>query len=321
MRKVLVTIPVKDAHRAVLEAAAPQMRFDYAEKKGIPEELLEEAEVILGNVPASSLPAAKKLAFLQLDSAGSTEYTAEGVLAPGVLLANASGAYGRTIAEYMVAVTFALMKKLPGYCRNMQDHAWKDEGHVETVFGSRTLVLGLGNIGGEYAKRMAALGSHVTGIRRVGGEKPDYLEEVHLLKDLDALLPQADIVACSLPGTKETEGLLGRDRLFSMKPGALLINVGRGSLIPTDALIEGLKRGTPGAAAIDVTETEPLPADSPLWETQNLLVTPHVSGNYHTDDILNTVVEIAAHNLKAYLSGSPLLSEVDRSTGYRKRTE
>ena len=320
MRSVIVTIPAKSEHRAILEAAAPDMKFTYfGLKDPVPQELLAQAEVILGNVPPARLSEAKKLGFLQLYSAGSTDYAREGVLPEHVKLACATGAYGRSIAEYMVAVTFALMKKLPAYVHNMEDHAWKDEGHVETVFGSRTLVLGLGDIGGEYAKRMTVLGSHVTGIRRTEGEKPDFVEEVHLLSDLDELLPKADIVACALPGTDATDGLLTKERLLSMKKGSLLINVGRGSLIPEDGLIEGLSKGTPGAAAVDVTITEPLPADSPLWNVPNLLITPHVSGNYHTDDILNTVVDIAARNLKAYLTGAPLISEVDRATGYRRR--
>ena len=320
MGTVLVTIPVKDEHRPVLEAAAPGMTFRYANRlvqKASPEEIAE-AEVILGNVPIPALSGAKNLRFLQLDSAGSTEYAREGVLAENVLLANATGAYGRTIAEHMVAVTFALLKNIPAYCKNMEGHLWKDEGKVPMVLGSKTLVIGAGDIGGEYAKRMAALGSRVTGLRRTAAAKPEYLERLVTIDRLDEVLPEADIVACALPGTPQTEGLMSRERILSMKKGSILLNVGRGSLIPADALLEGLAAGTPGAASIDVTEPEPLPADSPLWEAKNLLITPHVSGNYHTDDILNTVVEIAAGNLKAYLAGEPLKSEVDRQTGYRK---
>lgn len=319
MKEILVTFSVEEKHKRLLEGLGADLHFTYttaaeASKK----EVIEQAEIILGNVNADSLKDAKKLEFLQLNSAGANEYVVPGILPEGVKLCNATGAYGKSIAEYMVAAAFTLMKKMNRYEDNRLQHHWKDEGKVGTVFGSTTLILGMGDIGSEFAMRMHALGSRVIAIRRNKSGKPDYIDELHQMDALEELLPQADIVACSLPGTDATYHLLDSSKLSLMKKSAMLINVGRGTLIPTDDLIAALKNGTIAAAAIDVAEIEPLPSDSPLWDAPNLLITPHVAGNFHTQHILDTIVEIAAENLKAFLNGQPLRNEVDFATGYRK---
>lgn len=319
MKKILVTIPVLQEHREYLEEIGKGMEFEYANRSAkATKEQVERANIILGNVKANYLKDAKKLEFLQLDSAGAAQYTEPGVLREGVKLCNATGAYGRSIAEHMLAQVFALKKKINLYNDNMKEHKWQDEGEIGTIFGSTTLVLGLGDIGGEFAKRMHALGSRVIGIRRNKAKKPEYLDGLYQMEQLEELLKEADIVACSLPGTKETYHLFDGKKFDLMKKDAILINVGRGSLVETNELIAALEEGKIAGAAIDVAEIEPLPQDSPLWDTKNLLITPHVAGNYHTRDILNTAVLIAGENLKAFLEGKPLKNEVDFLTGYRK---
>lgn len=318
MKEILVTIPVQEHHKVYLEGILPDAHFTYVSRAGVTEELIKNAEIILGNVSTGLLAKAERLEFLQLDSAGATEYTVPGVLPECVKLCNATGAYGVSIAEHMVAMVFALKKKLPQYCSNMKVHQWKDEGTVTTIAGSTTLVLGMGDIGSEFARRMYALGSRVLAVRRNRSEKPEYVEGLYQMCQLETLLPQADIVACSLPGTEETYHLLDKEKLCLMKKNAILINVGRGSLIPAQDLAEVLNQGVIGAAGIDVTEIEPLPADSVLWETENLLITPHISGNYHTQDILDKAVKIAGENLAAFVNGTSLKNEVDFETGYRK---
>ena len=265
------------------------------------------------------LPQAEKLQFLQLDSAGANEYVRPGILPAGVKLCNATGAYGVTIAEYLVGVVFALKKKLYLYEENRMKHSWHDEGMVTNIAGSKTLVLGLGDIGSTFARKMNALGSKVTGVRRSFMEKPEYLEGVYQMNALEELLPDSDIVVCTLPETTETYHLLDERKLRLMKPEAVLINIGRGSLIPTQNLIRGLEENIIAGAAIDVAEQEPLPEDSGLWKAANLIITPHVAGNYHTRDILDKAVKIAGENLRAFLEGKALRNEVDFTTGYRKQ--
>ncbi|MEZ3487298.1 MAG: D-2-hydroxyacid dehydrogenase [Lachnospiraceae bacterium] len=320
MKEVLVTIPVLEEHRRYLESIGEDMHFTYASRKeGAAREMVERADYILGNVKTEYLPDARHLQFLQLDSAGANEYVRPGVLPPGVKLCNATGAYGVTIAEYLIGVVFALKKKLPLYEENRKKHSWHDEGMVTNIAGSKTLVLGLGDIGDTFARKMNALGSKVTGVRRSPADKPEYLEGLYQMDALEELLPCADIVVCTLPETPETCHLLDERKLRLMKPEAVLVNVGRGSLIPTQDLIRVLKDGVIAGAAIDVAEQEPLPEDSLLWDTPNLMITPHVAGNYHTQDILERAVKIAGENFQAFLEGRPLRNEVDFTTGYRKR--
>ncbi len=320
MKEVLVTIPVQEEHRRYLEEIGKSMHFTYAyRKEGASREMVWRADYILGNVKPEYLPQAEKLQFLQLDSAGANEYVRPGILPAGVKLCNATGAYGVTIAEYLVGVVFALKKKLYLYEENRMKHSWHDEGMVTNIAGSKTLVLGLGDIGGTFARKMNALGSKVTGVRRSFMEKPEYLEGVYQMNALEELLPDADIVVCTLPETTETHHLLDERKLRLMKPEAVLINIGRGSLIPTQDLIRVLEENIIAGAAIDVAEQEPLPEDSGLWKAANLIITPHVAGNYHTQDILDKAVKIAGENLRAFLEGKVLRNEVDFTTGYRKQ--
>ena len=172
MREVLVTIPVEPQHKICLENAVPaseggrELHFTYLAKENVTQEMVENAEVILGNVNPEYLRRAGRLKLLQLDSAGAASYTVPGVMPPKAQLANATGAYGLAVSEHMLASVLLLVKKLHLYQQNMQHHQWKDEGQVSSIRDSVTLVIGLGDIGGQFAKKMHALGSHVFGVRR-----------------------------------------------------------------------------------------------------------------------------------------------------------
>lgn len=319
MRTILTTLPLEVRHKKLLADISPDLTFIYCPSETeVTKEMVASAHIILGNVPPAYLPYAKNLELLQLSSAGTDGYTADGVLPESAKLTNATGAYGLAISEHMLGMLLTMTKKLNRYCKNMESHTWYDEGPVAPIEGSSTLVVGMGDIGGDFARKMAALGSRVTGIRRNKTEKPEYLEALYQMDTLDALLPDADYVACSLPGTPETYHLFSLERLKKMKPTSILINVGRGSLIPTDDLIYALENGIIGGACLDVAETEPLPEDSPLWDAPNLILTPHISGYYHLKETLERLVRIAAHNLRAVCEGTSLCNEVDFETGYRK---
>ena len=315
---ILVTIPMDEEQKKTLSAIAPDARVDYIPADQVTQDEAAQAEIILGNVPIPLLKGAKKLKWLQLNFAGSDNCAAPGVLPEGVILTNATGAYGLAISECMLAGILYLIKRLDQYQRNQEQHVWHNEGGVTSIEGSTTLVIGFGDIGSSFAQRMHALGSTVIGIRRNVTEKPDYVSALYQLDKLDELLPLADFVSLSLPNSPQTQKVIGAKQLAEMKNSAVLINVGRGSAVDTDALVEALKVGQIGGAVLDVVHQEPLPADHPLWDAPHLLLTPHVTGNYNLPETLRRVVNIALRNLAAYLNGQPMESVVDFQTGYRK---
>ena len=319
--KIVVTLPVNENHKKAFQAAAPEAEFVYVPGPEVTEELLQTVDATIGNIPVDKFKGYENIKWVQLSFAGTDGFTNPGVLAPGTVLSNSTGAYGLNISEHMIAQLFMLIKKLNLYYDAQKEKTWTDFGTVRSIYGSTTLVVGLGDIGGEFARKMHALGSHVIGIRRNVGEKPEYLDALYSLDQLDKLLPQADYVACSLPGGKATYHLFDADRFARMKDGAVLINVGRGAAVDSYALNDALRSGHLGGACLEVVEPEPLPQDHPLWEAPNLLLTPHVSGFFHLPETLERVVRIAVNNLKAFVAGEILKNQVDFTTGYRKNTE
>ena len=320
MRKVLVLVPLEKRHRDRLEGISDEFEFMYTEGELPEQKQLEEANVIIGNLPAAMADGAKKLELLQLSKAGAEDYAKRGKLPGGARVANASGSYGEAISEFMLAILLTLTKRIDLYLENKKKHEWKWENgrNCRAIYGSRTLVVGMGDIGGQFARKMNALGSTVVGIRNHPSPKPEYAEAVYTMEGLDDQLPKADFVACALPGSPETFHLFDRERLGRMKKGAVLINVGRGSLIESEVLADALKTGILGGACLDVADQEPLPSDSPLWDAPNLILTPHVSGASHLEETQNRFVEITARNLERLLEGKPILNEVDYNSGYRK---
>mgnify|MGYP000508950160 CR=1 FL=1 len=338
-KHILVTIPVEPRHVELLREAAPDCEFRFHSTgelpKGVPgsralpfSSLVEEgpltpedadwAHIILGNLPPQYLHGSEKLCWMQTNSAGVEPYIQPGVLAQGTLLTNATGAYGLAISEHMLGMLLELMKKLELYRDAQREELWASQGTVASVYGSTVLVLGMGDIGGEFGKRCKALGAKVIGVRRKNAEKPDYADEVHLIEDLDELLPRADVVAVTLPGTEATKGLISRERIARMKEGAVLLNVGRGYIVDTDALCDALESGKLSGAGLDVTAPEPLPQGHRLWKIPTAVITPHISGYYHLKETHERIVGIFAENLKRFFRGEPLKNQVDFATGYRK---
>lgn len=320
-KHILVTVPVEQRHLSLLQAAAPGWEFrcmDFMEKEDVTQADVDWADVILGNVDAQMLHGSEKLLWLQTNSAGVEPYLKAGVLAPHTALTNATGAYGLAISEHMLGMLLELFKKLNLYRDAQAKESWKSLGGVSSVYGATVLVLGMGDIGGEFAARCKALGAYVIGMRRKDATKPDYADEVHLIEDLDEVLPRADVVAISLPGTQATKGMFGRERIARMKDGAVLLNVGRGYIVDTDALCDALESGRLSGAGLDVTDPEPLPAGHRLWHIPSAVVTPHISGFYHLKETHERIIRIFAENLAHFVKGEPLCNVVDFSTGYRK---
>jgi phosphoglycerate dehydrogenase-like enzyme len=315
-KNVLVLLPVSEKDKAILEESGPDCSFFYADRKQLTFDMVQKANIIIGNPPIDMVRASPNLEWLQLNSAGVGEYINEGVLREDVILTNASGAFGLAISECMLAFLLSIYKKLHLYRDNQAKALWKNEGKVKSVQDSVALIVGLGDIGREFARRLKTLGAYTIGIRRKNPDKPDYVDELHFMDQLEALLPKADIVALSLPSTPSTYHVINRRTIGLMKKDAVLINVGRGTAIDTEALCDALEAGHLLGAALDVTDPEPLPAEHRLWKIKNVIITPHVTGGYSLDDIYNKILRIAARNLKAFLTGQEMESVVDKTAGY-----
>ena len=307
---ILVLPPFNEAQRAVIEAAATGASFTYASSAEVTDEAIAAADVIVGNLPPARLALARNLRLLQLNSAGHDAYAAPGTIPAGAALANAVGAYGQAVSEHVFAMVLMLMKHLDGYRDDQRARRWTDRGPVTTMAGAQVLVLGAGDIGQHFAQLAHAHGAHVQGVRRHLGAVPGGFESIHAMDELPELLPKADVIAAFLPSSPATRDLVDAEFLARCKPTAYFANGGRGDLVVQADLIDALERGVIAGAALDVTTPEPLPADDPLWSAPNLLITPHVAGQFHLYTVLDNVARISAENLRRLQTGEPLVNEV-----------
>lgn len=280
---------------------------------------LSRAQMIIGEPGQAQLQRAAALSVLQLTWAGADKYAGMPNFPEGVTLCNVSGAFGTVISEYVLSAIVAFYRALPSYWRDQKSHVWRQRPAARTIFGKRVLALGMGDLGQNVARRMQAFGAKVTGVRRTTRDAlPMGFDEAYTLDALDTLLPEADIVVNCLPSTPETVGLMTKPRLLSMKQGALFVNVGRGSFVRNDDLDFALARGHLGGAILDVMEEEPLPEASPLWDMENVLLTPHIAGPSYdgSPDVQNAIWKICMDNLENFLTGAPVTHVVNRKAGY-----
>ena len=237
-----------------------------------------------------------------------------------VVITNSRGLAANTMAEHAIAVTLALFRRLHLAVRRQAERTWaQDEISASppnrSIAGARVLVVGLGAIGTTAAARYSGLGAHVTGIRRrPEGAKPPEVSEVVGPDRLLDLLPNTDVVFIAAPQTAETKRLIGVKELDAIKRDAVLVNVSRGGLVDEAALIDALRSGRIGGAALDVFEHEPLALDSPLWALPNVLITPHTSG--FRPDHWDAATDLFAENLRRFEANAPLLNVVDKEAGY-----
>lgn len=311
MKKIYTCMPLKEKHKKLLESSSSNCEFIHLRQIKPSLEQVKDANVIIGNIPVDILKNIPNLEFVQLNSAGTNGYSDNPDFPKNVLLANATGAYGVAISECILAGILTLLKHIPSYIKNQSNREWKDEGSVKSIYNSNILVLGLGDIGKEFSKRAYAMGAHITGIKRNIKDKPDYIDKLCTMDSLYDELEKADIIVSSLPGSKATYHLLDEKALTHIKKQPIFVNVGRGSLIDSKVLEKALKEHIFSGAYIDVTDPEPLPKDNELWNLNNLIITPHVTGGYHLDETLNRIVQISATNIKNYCEGKKIINRVN----------
>ena len=278
----------------------------------------DSVDVVFGEPELADILRLPRLRWIQMTWAGANKYTAEPSFPRDLTLTSASGAFGMTIAEYVIAGVLALYRLLFSYRQQLQGGQWQELEGENTLEGKRAVVLGIGNVGQETAKRLKAFACSTVGISRRAKEKPDCFDELHTMEELDDQLALADLVILTLPGTEETRGLFGEARLRRIKRGALLVNVGRGFIVDTEALTKTLKEGRLGGAVLDVMEPEPLPPEHPLRHMEKVLLTPHISGISWGTNLCtrSRILDIFTENLRLDKDGQPLSHRIDLNRGY-----
>ncbi|MGE0031341.1 MAG: D-2-hydroxyacid dehydrogenase [Steroidobacteraceae bacterium] len=315
-----VVIPAADAARlAWMQAAAPGVTLLPARDRAEAAALAADADAVIGFCTPEVLAAGARLRWIQVLSAGVERCVGiPGFGGRGIALSNMQKVAGPVMSEHVLAFLFGLTRGLATYVPLQAQGVWKDDAvpdaRMWSIEGKTMLVVGLGGIGTETAKRAHALGMNVIAIRNSGRTGPPYVAEVGLSADLQAFAGRADVIVNTLPLTADTKHLFGKAFFDAAKRGALFINVGRGASVVTGDLIAALVDGRIGGAGLDVTDPEPLPADHPLWRAPNVLITPHISAT--TDLGEEPRWQIARENLRRFAAGGKLLSEVDVGRGY-----
>jgi len=307
-----------------LRRAFPQHTFLEAWDRDAIRRQLPDADVAFTPfIDRDVFPSATRLRWVQSPAVGVGSLMFPELHASSVVVTSARGIRARSIAEHVICVTIALARRLPHAMRAQSAHRWAQaelEGAGSGVWslqGRRMAIVGFGSIGREIARLAAPFGLAISAVRRrpEGGAAgvPGDVEVVGIDRLLD-VLAASDIIVLSMPHTPETRQIVGRRELARMKRGALLVNIARGKLLDDEAVVEALKGGQLGGAALDVFTREPLDPSSPYWDLPNVIVTPHTSGAM--EDYWTPLVELFSENLRRFEHGDPLLNVVDKEMGY-----
>ena len=305
-----------DSQFAQLQAAAPDMRVVRATERASIEGLIDEVEIAV-SLPHDLLARAPCLRWVQEWGAGVDWLLQHPEVAElDFTLTNASGVHAIPISEQILAYLLAFARGLPAAVRAQDRHAWQapKRDQLFELAGKTMLLVGVGAIGARTAVIAAALGMRVLGIRRnPAGDLPG-VAAIYGSDRLYELLHEADCVVLTVPLSRATQGMIGERELRAMKPTSYLINIGRGGTLQQPALIQALREGWIAGAGLDVFDQEPLPATSPLWELENVIMTAHYAGLTPAYD--QRALAILLDNLQCYRAGEPLKNVVDKAAGY-----
>lgn len=286
-------------------------------------EAIRDAEVYFGfGIPRELFVEAKKLRWVHSAAAGVGTALHDEMKASDVILTNSAGIHANPIAEYAVAGILHFLRGLDVAIDQQRQAKWDkaffvaDGAPLREMDTVRALIVGTGGLGSETGRRLAALGAHVTGVRRrVELGAPPGFDKVIPLSDLDRALPEHDVIVLAAPLTPDTKGLLTAERLDLLPKSAIIVNVARGALLDEVALVERLEQGRLRGAVLDVFREEPLASTSPLWHLRQILLTPHISpvspGRFWPRQL-----DLFLGNWKRYVAGQPLVNHVDKGAGY-----
>ncbi|MBX3389428.1 MAG: D-2-hydroxyacid dehydrogenase [Phycisphaeraceae bacterium] len=303
------------------ERLAPNVRFISGLNRQTALEHAGEAHGVAAHLLTPEfLEKSPKLVWVISFSAGVDRYVQlEGIDKERIVMTNSRAVHGPAIADHVFAMLLMISRDLATYARHQEQQKWSDrpddtEFRPFALQGKTMLVVGLGGIGSEVAKRADGFGMRVIAMRRSDAPSPAFVERVGKPQDLAAMLPEADVVTICAPLTKETEKLFNAELLAKVKRGAILINIARGKIVDTDALLGALRSGVLAGACLDVTDPEPLPSSHPLWKQPRVVITPHVAADSDLTD--EREWGLVQENVRRFGAGEPLLNVVDVKSGY-----
>lgn len=317
--KVLVHVKVTDEQLESLRQVGPDLNVVRELDPQKAREEMRDADILCTFQIPGPLEEAKSLKWIQLISAGA-EHVLNRVADHDVLVTTASGIHGHAIAGYTVCVMVMLARRMPLILRESTQRQWRPSRmrsyYGDELYGKTLGIVGLGNIGRQVASVARCMGMRVVGLRRSGGDglADGVVDQVYGPDGLLEMLPTCDFVLILVPLTRETRNMFGERELRAMNPSAYLINVARGNIVDEAALGRALREGWIAGAALDVFAQEPLPPDSEIWDLPNLIITPHMAGNFIA--YVDRAVELFSDNLRRYLGHEPMINVLDKARGY-----
>ncbi len=301
--------------RSRLQEIAPNGRLKVLSAESWDESDIAETRVFFGWPDDRMLASMPRLEWVQLPSAGANAYAGTNRLPEAVALATSSGVFGIAGAEHVLALLFAVARGIRTHVEHTVNRRWAKHASSLEIFESTIAVFGLGSIGSETARRLSALGAKVIGIKRTPTSTlPEYLSGLHTIEGAKSVLSRCDAAVLAMPETPETAGLFDREMIESLKPGAIVVNVGRGSAVDQQALIDALESGRLGGAGLDVTDPEPLPDDHPLWRAPNVIIASHSMNVFDRKD--ERRFRLLEQNLERFVAGKEPANLVDHQRGY-----
>ncbi|MGB9773925.1 MAG: D-2-hydroxyacid dehydrogenase [Bacteroidota bacterium] len=316
-RVLLITYPLSESNLSrIREVASEGFRVMYTPSPEVcTEEILSGAEVIFGEPSQEEIKLATHLRWLHVASAGVDHVLFPELKERHVVLTNSRGMHGPQIAELVFGFLLQWSRRLPIWAEQQKQHRWDKRPYkqMKVLHGLTMVIVGYGNVGLAIARAALGFGMHVIGVRRTSSGKARDELGVELL-DLDSALPRADVVVNALPQTPETVKLFSREKFNLMVRKPFFINVGRGGTVDEAALIEALREGVISGAALDVFSIEPLPAEHPLWNMENVFITPHIAGLI--PGYMGIAVGLFLDNLQRYVQAKDLINVVNLDVGY-----
>lgn len=297
----------------------PDIEFVYCPNREDVADMIGDAHIYVGSLNSETFSAAKNLRWVQSPSSGMNGYLKiPELVASDVLLTSASGTHGPGLAESALGMILAFTRGIRTSIFRQQEHAWSMRELRPTLIeltGTTLGIVGFGAFGRHLAERAQVFGLNIIAVDMYPTNKPDYVNELWSVERLDDLLRKSDYVVIALPLTPETDNLINAEKIALMKPTAMLLAMSRGGIVDQDAVGQALRKKRLWAAALEVTRPEPLPADSDLWDIENLLITPHIAGG--TQYERQYVIDIFCENLDRFLASNlPLRNQVDKAAGF-----